>query len=48
MEKRYTENDDIDVLKVQSIHISKPFPECPTITALVATFDAKAFYYTEL
>jgi len=41
-------NDDIDALKVQSINNSKSLLECPTITALVAAFDAKAFSDAEL
>jgi len=48
IEKRQAENDDIDALKVVSINNSKSLLECPTITALVATFDAKAFNDTEL
>jgi len=36
------ENDDIDALKVRSIKNSKSLLECPTITALVATFNAKS------
>jgi len=40
-------NDDMDVLKVQSIKNSKSVLECPAITALV-TFDAKTFNDTEL
>jgi len=42
------ENDDIDALKVRSIKNSKSLLECPTITALVAAFDAKAFNDTKL
>ena len=45
---RKAENDDIDALKVRSIQNSKLLLECPTITALVAALDAKAFNDTEL
>jgi len=45
---RKTENDDIDTLKARPIKNSKSLLECPTITALVAAFDAKAFCDTEL
>ena len=42
------ENDGIDALKVRSIKICKSLLECPTITALAATFAAKAFNDTDL
>jgi len=42
------ENDDVDALKVRSIKNSKLLLERPTITVLVAAFDAKAFNDTEL
>jgi len=40
---RKAENDAIDALKVRSIKVFKSLLECPTITALVAAFDAKRF-----
>jgi len=45
---RKAEDYDTDPLKVQSIKNYKSLPEFPTITALVAAFDAKAFSDTEL
>jgi len=42
------ENDDIDALKVRPMKNYKLLLECPTITALIAAFDAKAFNYTGL
>ena len=42
------QNDDVGALKVRSIKNSKSLLACPTITALVAAFDAKAFNDTEL
>jgi len=45
---RKAEDNDTDALKVQSIKNYKSLPECPTIIALVAAFDAKAFSDTEL
>jgi len=42
------ENDDINALNVRSIKNSRSLPECPTNTALVAAFDKKAVYDTEL
>jgi len=45
---RKAENDDIDALKLRPIINSRSLVECPTITALVAAFDAKAFSDTEL
>jgi len=42
------ENDDVDALKVRSVKNCKSLLECPTITGLVAAFDAKAFNDTEL
>jgi len=44
----FAENDDVDALKVWPIKNSKSLLECPTITALVAAFDIKAFNDTEL
>jgi len=41
-------NDDVDALKVRSIKNYKSLLECPTITALVAAFNAKACNNTEL
>jgi len=35
-------NDRTDPLKVWSIKNYKSLPACPTITALVATFDTKS------
>jgi len=45
---RKAKDYDTDTLKVQSIKKYKSLPECPTIIALVAAFDAKAFSDTEL
>jgi len=45
---RESENGDIDPLKVRSIKNSKSLLECPTITELIATFDAKIRNDTEL
>jgi len=45
---RKPENNDIDVLNVRSIKNYKSLLQCPTITALVAAFDAKAFSDTAL
>ena len=45
---RKAKNDDTDALEVRSIKNSESLLECPTITALVAAFDAKAFDNTEL
>jgi len=47
MEKRQAENYDIDALKIRSINNCGSLLKCPTITALVAHFDAKAFSDTE-
>jgi len=44
---RKAENDRIDALKVRSIKNSTSSLECPTATALVVAFDAKAFNDTE-
>ena len=40
---RKIENDDIDALKVRTVKNYKSLLECPTTTALVAAFNAKAF-----
>jgi len=42
MEKRQAENYYIDALKIQSMHNCGSLLKCPTITALVANFDAKS------
>jgi len=47
MEKRQAENYDIDALKIWSMNNCGSLLKCPTITALVATFNAKAFNDTE-
>jgi len=44
---RKAEKDDIDALNVRSIKNSTSLLEYPTNTALVATFDPKAFNDTE-
>ena len=43
MEKRQAENYDIDALNIRSMNTCGSLLKCPTITALVATSDAKAF-----
>jgi len=45
---RKAENDDSDALNIRAIKNSKSLLDYPTTTFLVATFDAKAFYDTEL
>jgi len=40
-------NYDIDALKIRSMNNCGSLLKCPTITALVATFNAKAFNDTE-
>ena len=45
---RKGEDNDTDALKVRSTKNYKSSPECLTITALVAAFDAKLFSDTEL
>jgi len=45
---RKAENDDTDALKQWSIKNLQSLLESPTITALVAAFDAKAFNDTKL
>jgi len=45
---RKAEDNDTDALKVRSTKNCKSLPECLTITALVAAFDAKAFSDAEL
>jgi len=47
MEKRQAHNYDIDALKIRSTNNCRSLLKCPTITALVAAFDAKAFNDTE-
>jgi len=47
MNLRKAENGDIEALKLRSIKTFKSLLECPTITALVAAFDAKAFNDTK-